>query len=99
MRKKKKNKMKSKINYKNRSQLEKEISNAQKKLANIFFKDIDDKINLEGYENKENSISFSNPSVKAVGGPRLAYNKFNDEELNVDDELFQRVVTKNSKRF
>lgn len=75
--------------FKNRSQIEREIGQAQDKLLRIFFKEFEEKI-----DSKSNHANLKNPQTQlaypedVMGIIRnkndYAYNRFNDENINID---------------
>ena len=74
------------ISYKNKSQIEKEVKSAQKKLLQIFLGDLE-----VTRDQSTNSADDSQPSKN----PKLeAYNKFNDESFNISPSELLKLTAK-----
>ena len=75
------------ISYKNKSQIEKEVKSAQKKLLQIFLGDLE--VNRDQpTRSTETSQPTKNPKPKLE-----AYNKFNDENLNISQTELREKLT------
>ena len=91
------------ISYKNKSQMEKEVNRAQKKLMHIFFKELEEKMDetkrpksvSKGLliENKKKPATPVADKQNAV----VAYNKFNDDNYSVNPEDLLKMTAKDAE--
>jgi hypothetical protein len=81
----------SRISNKNRSQIEKEVSKAQAKLMQIFFKDLEDKMDC--------AQNIPPQEIPGRGKSTLqAYNKFNDENYSLTHQDICKLTSKDPEQ-
>jgi hypothetical protein len=87
--------------FKNRSQIEREIGQAQDKLLRIFFKEFEEKIDSKSthanLKNSQTQLAYPEDVMGIIRNKNdYAYNRFNDENINIDKNEIKTLAAGDS---